>query len=154
MQLSESDPRLAARIQVIVINPNTERLPEALDYCDLLFEEFMPYFAPLMYETYDRAALVKLMREQALARAKGSSNPNQVEIDRAIADLQRADDEDYYYTEDEIAEYRENVAPYLVFPIVRFMSADTIAKEYVRGRLDVDGLIQKLNEAVNLTAGE
>lgn len=144
IRMEESDTRIAARMEVIIINPNTSRLPEVLDYCRLLLENSDDEFVPLMYETYDRQALVQLMREKNLAIAQEIGRTE--EITRAYAELERTDDSDYRYTEEELAEYRENTVPYLEFPLVPSMDTYAIAKEYVRGHLDVDGLIARLNE--------
>ena len=146
LRLNEDDSRIVGRMDVIIINANTGLIAEAVDYCELVLAMFYDEFVPLIYETNDREALVRHMREQNLARAMESGLWEEIKL--AQAEMRRTNDEDYYYSEEQIAKYRENVAPYLVFPTIPSIDANAYAKEYAYGRLDADGLIEKLNAAV------
>ncbi|MEG0901260.1 MAG: hypothetical protein RSG96_04010, partial [Clostridia bacterium] len=121
IKIKENDTRIIGRMDVMIINANTTHLAEALDYCSLQLDYFSAEAVPLMYEVYNRNALVQLFREQKLAIAIESNLQEEIEL--AKADMRLTDDSDYYYTEEEILAYRKNVAPNLVFPAIPSMDA-------------------------------
>jgi len=59
-----------------------------------------------------------------------------------------------YYAQETIENYAQNVAPHLTFPRVPRMDGYAIAKEYVRGRLDVEGLIELLDNTAEKSAAK
>ena len=66
-------------------------------------------------------------------------------IDRLVS-LRDAGDDSQYYSSEEIARYREHVAPYLTFPRCGRVASWSLATRYLDGALDLEGLIAALSE--------
>ena len=50
-----------------------------------------------------------------------------------------------YYSREQLERYRTEVAPYLIFPNCGDVGGWTPANSYMKGKLDIDGLIAEMN---------
>ncbi len=147
--------RIPARLRVLVINANSPRKAEAMDFIacmaeDKQWDRDVKFLDGADYETLAKA-MYDAMIADAYVELETQYKPgeqNYAIMQETIAGmLQERANRDYisFYTPEAVAHYAQNVVPYLTFPRIPQMDAYAIAKEYARGRLDADGLIAKLN---------
>lgn len=132
-----------AQLGMLIVNANTTLKAEALDFvlCAVENNEYM--FGPSLYASMDYEALARSSYDQNI-KAQIHQNEDQSVIDRIIRER---DSGEYpgYVARETIESYAQNVAPRLTFARVPWVDRYAISKEYVRGRLDMEGLIEKLN---------
>ncbi|HML47011.1 MAG TPA: hypothetical protein PKE04_09730 [Clostridia bacterium] len=133
-----------AKMGMLVVNANTARKAEALDFAICAVENHEPQFGPELYETMDYEALARRSCDQNI-EAQIHQKEDQSVIDRLIRE--RDSGEYRYQSRESIERYAQNVAPRLTFARVPWVDRYAIVKEYIRGRLDVEGLIESLNNA-------
>jgi hypothetical protein len=139
-------PAIPARMDLVIVNPNSPRTQEAVEY--ILFSDAQDacYHAPALYQTIDYDALVRQSYDQDIA-AQIEQGEDQSVINTLIA-LRDAGDTSYYsYSETEIEQYGTEVAPNLIFPPMRYIDTQSAARQYLLGKLDADGFIAALDKA-------
>ena len=148
IQNSEAIP---AKLRVLVINPNTTQPEQALRYVSIMAEEASARFYPLLYANANPSALAKRAYEAQLAELQGDSGnvePAYVEnFIKTYANDPGAFFARNYFSPEQLADYRQNIAPRLTFPPIPLVSTGTAAETYLRNNeLDVEGLIRHLND--------
>ena len=115
----------------------TERLaPVATESCAI---------DPALYEEYDYVALLRASLDRDI-EAQKEQNEAQSVIDELIRLRDAGEADGRYYSREQLERYRTEVAPYLIFPSCGYVDGWTPANSYMKGKLDMDGLIAKLNE--------
>lgn len=168
------EPFIGMNLSVLTVNPRTKRMNEALlyvsEYLDNLDKTsanitlFPDHNDPVENDSYQsnledmQESLAKM--QQSLENA---SEENRAEIEQQIQWQEEsiADWENYRYsvTAEQIADYRENVAP-LVYVIRQnvFLNADASATseinkllmQYMEGAVNLDSLVRELDQRVRL----
>lgn len=135
---------LPARLGMVVVNANTQQKEEAVAFAQWSAQNRDTEWAPQILKNLDYEALARRSYDENIEAQKNQSEAQWV-IDRLI---QERDQGDYpgYYPRENIQFYGENIAPRLTFPRVPWVDRYAVAKQYARGKLDQDGLIQKLNQ--------
>lgn len=148
LRLGEGDA-LPARMSVAILNPHSEHKEAAVRYL-LYANEKAAGGAPELYQTFDRNAMIWQSLDAAIA-AQIEEGEEQSVIDGLIAirDSGNFAEYSYQYTEEDIACYREHAAPYLVFPTTRDVDTHSAQQQYLAEKIDVDGFIAALNEALS-----
>lgn len=139
-----------AKMGMLIVNANTARKAEALDFAAFYAENNEAQSGPALYETMDYDALARRSYDEDIA-AQVYQKEDQSVIDMLTRER---DSGEYprYISRKAIESYAQNVAPHLIFPRVPRMDCYAIAKEYVRGRLDVEGLIELLGSTAEKNA--
>ncbi len=146
---------IPARLYMVVVNSNTPRKNEALDYitCAVAAKDSdrdVKLLDGVDYETLALALYDDLIADAYIELEtryqKGDKN-HDIMQESIAGMLQDRESGDYihFYPKEAVENYVQNVVPHLTFPRVPQMDMYAIAKEYVRGKLDADGLIAKLN---------
>ena len=168
------EPFIGMNLSVLTVNPRTKRMDQALlyvsEYLDNLDKTsanitlFPDHNDPVENDSYQsnledmQESLAKM--QQSLENA---SEENRAEIEQQIQWQEEsiADWENYRYsvTAEQIADYRENVAP-LVYVIRQnvFLNADASATseinkllmQYMEGAVNLDSLVRELDQRVRL----
>lgn len=129
------------RMGMLVINNNTKHLQEALEFADITRKQCEVQFSMVLAEV-DYDALYNLYYDETIAGQKEQGEQQQyitaLEEERASGSTRG------FYTKEAIAEYAQNLAPLLTFPLMPRMDIYAIGKQFSRGTLDADGLIKKL----------
>ena len=168
------EPFIGMNLSVLTVNPRTKRMDEALlyvsEYLDNLdktsaYITLFPDHNDPVENDYYQTNLESM--QESLAKMQESlenaSEENRAEIEQQIQWQEEsiADWENYRYsvTEEQIADYRENVAP-LVYVIRQnvFLNADTSATseinkllmQYMEGAVNLDSLVRELDQRVRL----
>ena len=168
------EPFIGMNLSVLTVNPRTKRMDEALlyvsEYLDNLdktsaYITLFPDHNDPVENDYYQTNLESM--QESLAKMQESlenaSEENRAEIEQQIQWQEEsiADWENYRYsvTEEQIADYRENVAP-LVYIIRQnvFLNADTSATseinkllmQYMEGAVNLDSLVRELDQRVRL----
>lgn len=134
---------IPARMGMLIVNANTAHKDEALEFVSFAAKSHDAQMGPLLLEVFDYDALARASYDEDI-QAQIYQKENQSVIDK----LERERDSGKYtryYSRESIADYAVRVAPHLTFPRMPRMDVYAIAKEYVQGKLDVEGLITKLN---------
>lgn len=168
------EPFIGMNLNVMTINPRTKRMDQALlyvsEYLDNLDKTsanivlFPDHNDPVENDYYqsnleDMQESLAKMQESL----KNASEENRAEIEQQIQWQEEsiADWENYRYsvTAEQIADYRENVAP-LIYVIRQnvFLNADTSATseinkllmQYIEGAVNLDSLVRELDQRVRL----
>ncbi len=134
---------IPARLGMLVVNANTARKAEALDFVASTVENHTAEAGPLLWEKIDYDALARISYDENI-KAQVYQKEDQSVIDELTKER---DSGGYprYYSKESIAAYAQNVAPHLTFPRLSYMDSSAIVKEYVKGQFDADGLIERLN---------
>lgn len=138
---------IAADMSVIVINPKTTRMSEAIDYA-VSMESFTADNAYMLYDSIDYEAL-RVRAYNKNIEAQKQEGEEQSVIDRLI-ELRDSGDTSYFVDKEDIELYKERVAPYLRFPLRPHANGYELASQYAQGALDDEGLISELNAAARL----
>ena len=147
----ENSESIPARMSVLIINPNTAQLEDALRFVSILTDQVSAQFAPLLYQNTNYGALARKAYEDDLAIMERFEDSYLETFIDKYADNPEAH---YMYTRAELEDYRLNVAPYLTFRPVPRVNADTAARTYLKNnKLDAEGLIRYLNDSIR-TEGE
>lgn len=133
-------------MDMIIINPKSPRIQEAVDYILLTNDQYECHTAPTFYQTIDVKALAWQSYDQDIA-AQIEEQEDQSVIDRLIA-LRDAGDTGRYLDQAEIAYYRKEIAPRLVFPQTTYLDTQNAVTQYLLGKLDTEGFIAALNKAM------
>lgn len=133
-----------AHMSVVIVNPNSARLAEAIDFAvtaNGCGESTLPL---LLYENANYDALLQQCYDDLIAAqiAEGEDASVIEELEARKA----AGDEKYFIPRSVVARYAEEVAPFLSFPRYRSFPTDEVVGEYLRGKTDEDGFIAALNE--------
>ena len=126
------------------MNAQTGKADEAADYIRAAMARSAPEFAPALYEEYDYVALLRASLDRDI-EAQKEQNEAQSVIDELIRLRDAGEAEGRYYSREQLERYRTEVAPYLVFPSCGYVDGWTPANSYMKGKLDMDGLIAELN---------
>ncbi len=137
-------PNVPMKLEVWVVRAGTDKRDAALDLIRATMAEGAPHFAPALYEDFDYDALRRASYD-ALIAGQIQQGEEQSVIDRLVS-LRDAGDDSQYYSSEEIARYREHVAPYLTFPRCGRVASWSLATRYLDGALDLEGLIAALSE--------
>lgn len=135
--------RIPAKLEVWVVNAHTERPNEALDLIRAAVKDGQSQWMPALYADFDYEALLRESYDRDI-EAQIEQQEEQSVIDELIR-RRDAGDDSHYYTREEIAAYRENTAPYLIFPLCGWVDSWKAAERYLHGELDMDGMIAALN---------
>ena len=168
------EPFIGMNLNVMTINPRTKRMDQALlyvsEYLDNLDKTsanivLFPDHNDPVENDYYQSNLEDM--QESLAKMQESlenaSEENRAEIEQQIQWQEEsiADWENYRYsvTAEQIADYRENVAP-LIYVIRQnvFLNADTSATseinkllmQYIEGAVNLDSLVRELDQRVRL----
>ena len=79
------------------------------------------------------------------ATSRKQQNEAQSVIDELIRLRDAGEADGRYYSREQLERYRTEVAPYLIFPKCGYVGGWTPASSYMKGKLDMDGLIAELN---------
>ncbi len=140
-----TERKVPMRLEVWVMNARTGKADEAADYIRAAMARSAPEFAPALYEEYDYVALLRASLDRDI-EAQKEQNEAQSVIDELIRLRDAGEAEGRYYSREQLERYRTEVAPYLIFPSCGYVDGWTPANSYMKGKLDMDGLIAKLNE--------
>ena len=168
------EPFIGMNLSVLTVNPRTKRMDQALlyvsEYLDNLDKTsanitlFPDHNDPVENDSYQsnledmQESLAKMQKS-----LENASEENRAEIEQQIQWQEEsiADWENYRYsvTAEQIADYRENVAP-LVYVIRQnvFLNADASATseinkllmQYMEGAVNLDSLVRELDQRVRL----
>ena len=142
----ENSESIPAKMSVLIVNPGTANLEDALRFVSIVTNQVSAQFAPLLYQDADYGALARKAYEDELAILERFEDSYLETFIKKYADNPEAY---YMYSRAELEDYRLNVAPYLTFRPVPRVSADTAAKTYLKNNtLDTEGLIQYLNDSM------
>ena len=125
-------------------DPGTGKADEAADYIRAAMARSAPEFAPALYEEYDYVALLRASLDRDI-EAQKEQNEAQSVIDELIRLRDAGEADGRYYSREQLERYRTEVAPYLIFPSCGYVDGWTPANSYMKGKLDMDGLIAELN---------
>lgn len=139
-----TERKVPMRLEVWVMNARTAKADEAADYIRAAIARSAPEFAPALYEEYDYVALLRASLDRDI-EAQKEQNEAQSVIDELIRLRDAGEAEGRYYSREQLERYRTEVAPYLVFPSCGYVDGWTPANSYMKGKLDMDGLIAELN---------
>jgi len=142
------NPAYTADITVVVVNANADNKEAALDYVRWLSGNLSGQFLRLLDRemTADELALYTIQNDLASRKAT-DSEPG--DIARMEERLKNGNYADYGPKPETLARYRQEIAPNLVVMTRRLPEAAYYAKDnYLKGKLDADGLIQALDAAV------
>lgn len=140
MHVREGDTAITARMYAVIVNANSPRREEALDYARAAMEEAESEF---FYSIVDYDARLREAYDRLIA-AQIEQGEAQSVIDR-LEKLRDAGDPLHYYTKEALEAYARDVAPRLTFPHYRWLDDWNAAGDYAAGRLDADALIDRLN---------
>ena len=135
----EGDTAVPARMYVVIVNANSSHVEEALDYVRAAQEEAESEF---FYSDVDYDARLRDKYDRLIA-AQIAEGENQAVIER-LEGMRDAGEPLDYYTKEDIEVYARNIAPQLTFPRYRWVDDWKAAGDYAAGRLDADGLIERL----------
>lgn len=141
LHVREEDDAIPATMFAVIVNANSPRIDEALDFVHIALETAEE--TEMLYESFDYDARLHSVYDE-LIDAQIEQQEAQEVIDR-LAAQRDAGDPVQYYSREEIQEYAENIAPKLSFPCYRRIYAVDAIANYTSGKLDADGLIQELN---------
>lgn len=141
LHVQEDDDAIPATMFVVIVNANSPRIDEALDFVHTALETAEE--TEMLYESFDYDARLRAVYDE-LIDAQIEQQEAQEVIDRLEAQRD-AGDPAQYYSHEEIQAYAENIAPKLSFPCYRKIYAVNAIADYTAGKLDADGLIQELN---------
>lgn len=141
LHVREEDDAIPATMFAVIVNANSPRIDEALDFVHIALETAEE--TEMLYESFDYDARLHSVYDE-LIDAQIEQQEAQEVIDR-LAAQRDAGDPVQYYSREEIQEYAENIAPKLLFPCYRRIYAVDAIANYTSGKLDADGLIQELN---------
>lgn len=135
-----------ARMGVLVVNAHTPRRAEALEWIAATADGDASSALPLLTPVFDYDAMARKAYDE-LIEAQRVQHEKQEVIDRLTAER---DSGDYprYFPKAALDAYRQNAAPYLVFPRIPSVDRYALGEAYGRGKLDADGLIAALERAV------
>ena len=140
MHVREGDTAVPARMYAVIVNANSPRREEALDYARAAMDEAESEF---FYSVVDSDAQLREAYNRLIA-AQIEEGEAQSVIDR-LEKLRDAGDPLHYYTKEALEAYARDVAPRLTFPHYRWLDDWNAAGDYAAGRLDADALIDRLN---------
>ena len=146
LQLRAGDKTIPAFTEMVIVNPNSKHINEAIDYLLIAARQSETQFAPVLYQHVDYDALVRQSYDEDIA-AQIEEGEDQSVIDNLVALRDAGDPRYYLYTREEIERYQTEVAPYLVFPRAVYVGSDDASSKYLSGKLDADGYIAALNDA-------
>lgn len=141
LHVREDDASIPATMFVVIVNANSPRIDEALDFVRTAFETVEE--TEMLYASFDYDARFHAVYDE-LIDAQIEQHEAQEVIDRLEAQ-RGAGDPAQYYSREEIKAYAEEIAPKLSFPCYRRIYAVNAIADYTAGKLDADGLIQELN---------
>ena len=135
-----------ARMGVLVVNAHSPRRAEALEWIAATADGDASSALPLLTPVFDYDAMARKAYDE-LIEAQRVQHEKQEVIDRLTAER---DSGDYprYFPKAALDAYRQNAAPYLVFPRIPSVDRYALGEAYGRGKLDADGLIAALERAV------
>lgn len=139
MGVREGDTAVPARMFVAIVNASSPRVEEALDYVRAAQEEAESEF---FYSDVDYDARLRDKYDRLIA-AQIAEGENQAVIER-LEGMRDVGEPLDYYTKEDIEVYARNIAPQLTFPRYRWVDDWKAAGDYAAGRLDADGLIERL----------
>ena len=139
-----TERKVPMRLEVWVMNAQTGKADEAADYIRAAMAATAPEFAPALYEEYDYVALLRASLDRDI-EAQKEQNEAQSVIDELIRLRDAGEADGRYYSREQLERYRTEVAPYLIFPSCGYVDGWTPANSYMKGKLDMDGLIAELN---------
>ena len=142
---------VAAQMRLVVINPHTPRMAEALAYAACAVEanrtEETAMLATYDYDALARETYDRMIEEQ---RAQGESEEW---IQTLIAERDSGEYR-YFESKEVLADYAATTAPYLDFKLRKWFDTEPAMKRYVDGETDADGLIAELDKASQEAAGK
>ena len=141
IHVREGDTAVPARMYAVIVNANSPRREEALDYARAAMDEAESEF---FYSVVDYDARLREAYDRLIA-AQIEQGEAQSVIDR-LEKLRDAGDPLHYYTKEALEAYARDVAPRLTFPHYRWLDDWNAAGDYAAGRLDADALIDRLME--------
>jgi hypothetical protein len=141
-----TEKQCPASMDVFIVNAKSSRKELAVDFVRSLMNMHPEWTGVEMMEQIDYDALAKLSYDQDIA-AQIEQHEDQSVIDKLTAER---DSGNYtrFYPEWTLETYRSEIVPYLKFPYAPYFDTYTPAQDYVAGKLDMDGLIQRLGQAV------
>ena len=139
-----TERKVPMRLEVWVMNAQTGKADEAAAYIRAAMARTAPEFAPALYEEYDYVALLRASLDRDI-QAQKEQNEAQSVIDELIRLRDAGEADGRYYSREQLERYRTEVAPYLVFPSCGYVDGWTPANSYMKGKLDMDGLIETLS---------
>lgn len=133
-----------AFMTVVIVNPNSKHLTEAVDYALIASAQGDSTLPLLLYQDADYDALLRAGYDRDIA-AQIAEGEDQSVIDELKA-CQAAGDDKYFTPRAAITRYAEEIAPKLVFGRWRPISMDDAIEQYLAGKLDANGFIAALNK--------
>lgn len=144
LYLGVGDSRsVPARLAMLVVNANTQHREEAIAFVQWSAGQNEVQWGPLLLQNLDYEALARRSYDEDI-KIQSYQKEAQDVIDMLIKER---DSGEYprYYSREAIRLYGETVAPRLTFPLIPQLDDYAVAKQYTRGKLDQEGLIQELN---------
>lgn len=168
------EPYIPANVTVMVINPKTKRMDDAVAYVSYYLDHldassanvtlYPDHNEPVISDENVKAkAEYQKQLEDAQARYEAASEENKAGIQGDIDDLNAAiqDIEKYLYTvtAEELDYYRQNVEP-LLFPLKQsaltgadsgaIAEVNALLMQYFEDAMDLDAIVKELDQRVNL----
>lgn len=139
-----TEKQCPASLDVFIVNAQSSRKEQAIDFVRTCMNAHPDWTGVQMMAQIDYDALAKFSYDRDIA-AQIEQHENQSVIDRLTAER---DSGNYtrFYPEWTLETYRAEIAPYLTFPYAPYIDAYTPAQDYVAGKLDMDGLIERLGQ--------
>lgn len=143
---------IPARLEMLVVNPHTQSKAEAIDFVIRSIRNAEAQAGPMLLERFDYDALARRSYDENI-EAQIYQKEAQAVIDGLIRER---DSGEYprYYSREAIQRYAQNVVPFLTFPRIPRVDRYALAEEYVRGRLDGEGLMEALGSEAERYWGE
>ncbi len=136
---------IPAFMDVVIVNPNSPHLSDALDFARIANEHARDGREWLLhYENADYDAALRRSYDEDIA-AQYREGEDQSVIDELEA-RKAAGDESHFTPRRVLEHYREQNVSRLSFPRWKSCSYSDAIMEYLAGTLDADGLIERLNE--------
>lgn len=129
---------------VVVVNPNSKRLSQAIDYALTASgcgDSALPLY---LYQNADYDALLRQSYDRDIA-----AQIEQGEAPSVIEELEArkaAGDDRYFTPRRSIERYAADIAPRLTFSRWQSIATDSPIFDYLKGKTDAEGFIKTLNE--------
>lgn len=144
MKVTEGEA-IPALMTVVLVNPQSPRLSEAIDFALAAAACGTGELPLLFYQNADYDALLVKSYDATIAAQK-EEHEAQAVIDQLEA-LKAAGDDRYFLPKRVLEHYAAEIQPRLVFQRWFTFYIDDIINRYLSGKLDGEGMIAALNEA-------
>lgn len=141
-----TEKQCPASMYVFIVNAQSSHKELAIDFVRTCMNMYPVWTGVEMMGQIDYDALAKLSYDQDIA-AQIEQHEDQSVIDKLTAER---DSGNYtrFYPEWTLETYRAEIVPYLTFPYAPYFDTYASVQDYVVGKLDMDGLIERLSQDV------